>query len=326
MKREHKERVRLDYARTKVSYPTRVELAHKLERLIGAAIDKVKAHLPEGKDWNEVSDRISEITLRLSGYAEPGYKDPECGVIATANWNTVDKWNHETQKHTLEPGGDLPGRLGRIFEHRYGVELEWSDEWEECCDCMQLVRTSANSYGWVRSYWWPEDGDGLLCHECVKKDPSDYLAWLEGNPDHALTIDIDIEKLGYTKLEGDFETGFHSGQDASPKLVAKALKKQGIERFIFKIDGVGQFDVSWSVYIHDEELEKFDRSEWAAAKTDGPSISEGLKRALQGASKQQAELRAQGAKGPIYSKCDAETGTAKTREIGPQEWIDGIKE
>lgn len=38
--------------------------------------------------------------------------------------------------------------------------------------------------------------------------------------------------------------------------VAKELQAKGIERFLFQLDSVGQFDGRWSVYVHESEKKK----------------------------------------------------------------------
>ena len=49
------------------------------------------------------------------------------------------------------------------------------------------------------------------------------------NAPSCLTISVELEEHGYVLVEGGFENGFYRGQDADPRLIAKALKDQGIE-------------------------------------------------------------------------------------------------
>lgn len=90
-------------------------------------------------------------------YAEPGYTDPECGIIATGNWNSVDE-------------DDMPERLSELLE-RLGVSCEWSDEWSSCGGCGKLVRTEPDCYDWEPSYHI-SDSD-IYCRECRAPDTSD---------------------------------------------------------------------------------------------------------------------------------------------------------
>jgi hypothetical protein len=69
------------------------------------------------------------------------------------------------------------------------------------------------------------------------------------------TIDnIDPEDYGYVKQSDRYENGWHPGQNDDPKAIAKALREKGYRRFLFQVDNVGQFDLRFSVYIHQEEL------------------------------------------------------------------------
>jgi hypothetical protein len=180
-----------------------------------------------------------EIELHTEGYAEPGYTDPESGIIATGNWNDPP----------------TPERVTRIFE-KLGIEIEWGDEWAACDECHKLFRTQPDSYMWRRSYWLDEmDGD-IRCRECVLEDPTDMLEQLEGKDDRALTFDMDLAAHGYVRQDGEYESGWHPGQDDNPKTIADTLRAKGIGRFLFKVDGVGQFDVRFSLWVHESEVSR----------------------------------------------------------------------
>ena len=77
--------------------------------------------------------------------------------------------------------------------------------------------------------------------------------------------DIDPEDFGYVKANRDddayndsYECGWHPHQTDNPRIIADNLRNRGIERFLFRIDGVGQFDVAFSVYVHESEADKLD--------------------------------------------------------------------
>lgn len=114
--------------------------------------------------------------MHYNGYAEPGYTDPECGLIATGNWNEITSWTDGERKLISK----LPERLGRLFE-KMGIETEWSDEWATCSDCGKLVRTEPDGYSWKPSYTLGE-GD-LLCNECKTDDPDDESDESDDEPD-----------------------------------------------------------------------------------------------------------------------------------------------
>ncbi len=208
------------------------------------------AEAADGKGY-WIRNHIEEIQLH-SGYAEPGYSEPECGIIATGNWNTIDKWNKETNKHDLI--SDLPKRVGDIFE-KMGIPCEWSDEWSQCGSCYKLIRTSPDSYSWQANYWLG-DGD-ITCAECVKSDPEAYIEAHESDHHMFLSIeDIDPADHGYVLVNDEpYESGWHPGQTDDPKVVAKELVDKGITRFVFRKDENSQFYSKWSVYVHESEAD-----------------------------------------------------------------------
>ena len=258
--------------------------------------------------------RLSEIQLHVAGFAEPGYDDPKSGIVASGNWNSISKWD-EVQ-HTSVAIDDSPKRVGEALESM-GVELEWSDEWEACAECGKLVRTQADSYGWKRSYW--ETDNGAICHECVIKSPAGYLGSLEGDVQSCVTLDLDLTTLGYTLIGDDYANGLYGGQCADPKAIGAALQKQGITRFVFRLYDVGQFDMHFSVYIHDSELPLLDKGAFDSAPKDAaedPAIL--MQRGLQAAS---AIVRPAGAEGVQVIKVVGDQATASI--VSPQDFIDG---
>jgi hypothetical protein len=205
--------------------------------------------------------------------------DFDAEVVAVGNWNTLDEYDRVKRERVDLPGGDLPKRLGDALE-RIGVELDWTDCTTTCDECNKLLNTNPTHYGWQPSY---VSGDGFLtCEECI--DPAEYLESLEGDGRKALNISsIDPTEHGYTAMQEDFQRGFHRGQDADPCIIAKALEKRGIKRFLFRIDDIGQFDVRFSVYVHEDD-ENFDLVEDGEqlpdSECDGPSVSAAMERGL----------------------------------------------
>lgn len=271
-------------------------------------IDNARAKATKVK-CREAESRVEDIYLRAA-YAEPGYTS-KSGCIATGNWNAVKKYENNEFKLVC----DIPAKLGEALE-KLGVDLEWSDEWATCEACNKLIRTSANSYSWQPSYWDGE-GCGYYCHECVKAAPQGYLESLEGSTKHCETIGLDLTAHGFVQLLDNLQNGWHGGQSADPKVIGKALRELGIERFIFKLDSVGQFDIQFSVFVHESEIDKADGK---TIKTDGADPAEGLKRALQQASIQHAQHKGGGI---VVSKCDTATGTCETKVVSPEDFVAG---
>jgi hypothetical protein len=260
----------------------------------------------------EGRNRIEEVQLHTAGVVEPGYDSD--AIVATGNWNDCTRYNRETrQSETIE---DVPSRLGSVLE-KMGVTIEWLDEWDACGECSRLVRTRADSYSWKPSY--VSTDSGLVCFECI--DPAEHLESLEGNPRTANTIEtIDPAQHGYTLIQGDFEHGFHPGQDADPKVIADSLRKLGVCRFLFQIDRNGQFDTRFSVYVHNDELPELDPAAWKAAPKDGPSVAEAMERGLKAATVAASQL-ADG-EGVKVATVHAD-GTATAKLVSPEDFIAG---
>lgn len=255
--------------------------------------------------------RIEIIELYGQGYAEPGYTDPEAGVIALGNWNDVTRFVNG-QSVTLD---NFPSRVARLLE-QIGVELHWCDEWTVCDACGKLVRLKPDSYGWKPSY--RSDDDGLTCLECLQASAADYLLKLEGNHNRANTISgIDPADHDYVLVQDDFEHGFHDGQDADPKRIARALEEQGIRRYLFNLDSTGQFDLRFSVYVHESEIGQLNREQFDGAETDGPSVASALRLGLADAARQMDALPPDGIKWATV-KTD---GTAEVRLVTPAEFV-----
>lgn len=164
-------------------------------------------------------------------YGEPGYSDPERGIIF-ANWNKVSR-----------PVQD--------WLESHGYSLEWSDEWIVSHETNKAYRTSPDSYGWLPSYVLTEDCDILGVDEIRNGDCIDsYIEHLLNSDRAADTFGIDWTKHGFRKLNPDaYESGFHPGQTDDPrKILAAAQAEYPLDDFLFSIDSKGQFDVNFSLW------------------------------------------------------------------------------
>lgn len=260
-------------------------------------------------------NHLEEVQLCSEGYAEPGYSDPDSGVIAFGNWNSVSRFDGD-KFQTID---DAPARVASLME-KAGVKLEWSDEWSCCDQCGKAVRTKPDCYAW-QPYYWDNDGH-ISCGDCLEDDPADYLEYHEGRDDRCLTISIDPEEHGYVLLQDDFQHGFHPGQNADPKLIAEALRDQGIERCLFRLDNTSQFDISFSVFVHEDELSSLDHDAFDRSPKNGPSVAAGVQQALQDASEQMCRLPNVAGHAKV-AKCDPAIGTARVKLVTPEELLEG---
>ncbi len=167
-------------------------------------------------------------------YAELGYTNPTRGILF-ANWN------------------HLPRELSDVLE-RYGYAIEWSDEWATCDDCSNAVRISADSYGWRRAYYMLDDCS-IVCHECARKDLDSFEEYLLNNANVADTFDIDWSARGFVKHNArHYENGWHPGQNDDPREIVKHLASD--LEWLFAIPSVGQFDVSFDLWVRPIESEE----------------------------------------------------------------------
>lgn len=196
------------------------------------------------------------------GYAD-GSDAPK--GIAYANWNDDDRYVRAgetieddgaqlriSQGERVKAPGKIMSRLCAVLE-RMGVQIEWSDGVTTCDGCNLLVQTQPDSYGWQPAY--VETDDGLTCSKCLEGDEETYLEGLEGTTKGCIES-INPSDHSYVRIAENLQRGWHSGQDADPRVIAKALRAKGVERFIFQIDDVSQFDATFSVYVHTDEADK----------------------------------------------------------------------
>ena len=84
----------------------------------------------------------------------------------------------------------------------------------------------------------------------IEEDPSWYVEeYLLNDPSHCNVFDIDLASLGFTRIDQEFETGWHPGQTDEPQKVFERLQEEMPDHdFIFDLRSKGQFDISWSVW------------------------------------------------------------------------------
>lgn len=172
------------------------------------------------------------VTDCANTYGEPGYMDPEKGVLL-ANWNDVSE------------------RLGDYLEAQ-GYKLEWSDEWTTVDG--KAYRTQADSHDWrptavVPPEWCEFLVPGHGADEAIQVFASDTAETVGAVP--YWVSDDDLLEAGFELHAGDYETGWHPGQTDDPKKIAKTLlaKDGPARRVVFQITDINQFDTHWRVWF-----------------------------------------------------------------------------
>lgn len=288
-----------------------VNVFRRINWAIQAALASVKS---DSARW-----QINGMEVHSAGYAEPGCSDPESGAVVLGNWNNITKYDEETG--SFKTVDDTPKRLAEIFE-KLGADIHWSDCWTTCNECCALVQTEPDCYSWSPSYVIM--GGGIWCHDCL--DAEEYLESIEDTGQ--VNSIFDPSDHDYVLVESDFERGLHRGQDADPEIIGKLMRGAGFSRWILNLESKGQFDVSFSLWLHEEEAEKNDGEGIILAKriieqgnTDGPSVAGAMERGLKEVSRQSEQLRKEGATGILVSKIGMDGTT--TKEISNQDFVDG---
>lgn len=174
----------------------------------------------------------------FEGYAEPGRESNQ--PVLLGDFNHVDQKDQD-------------------FLEQMGYELEWEDEWIECYNCYKIFRIVPNSYSWQMSGAVLE-GEAL-CADCLTEDPGDYIETFLNNPTNAITYPVaekfDLEHRGFTKLDNsNFHAGWYDNRNDDPKeILAGLLEKNPSGKYLFVLTGQGQFEISFTVYELDKEIE-----------------------------------------------------------------------
>lgn len=142
-----------------------------------------------------------------------------------------------------------------------GYEIWWDDTSIRCENCSKFVNTQPAYYGDIVKYKFVEDH--ISCTGCMEKDikeyglDSDYFEYFVDNVNdclnwHLISTD-DLEKLGYTLAFDNMENGFHQGQTDTPQeAIDRYMLDNDLDSMpyhVFYLDTVGQFDVSFSMYV-----------------------------------------------------------------------------
>lgn len=160
-------------------------------------------------------------------YGEPGYTTDKDGILF-GNWNDVPE---TTAK-----------RLERSFE------LEWYDEWYIDYNRSKCYRTQGDSYHWTPSVVFFDCSEPITIDD-AKDDPESYLEFLHNNSERAECFDLDLESLGYEKVNTDYyESGWYGCNDSPDKILSDLLTKDSEGIYIFANLRQEQFRTMFDVY------------------------------------------------------------------------------
>lgn len=116
----------------------------------------------------------------------------------------------------------------------FATEDSWvyADESFVCWECGKCFRIETTGYA---NFW--VCNDGILCKDCVKKEPEPYVEYLTNNPNTANTLldKEDFEKLGFVVGNQTFENGLYGVNDNPTEIFNNILKEHPNAEVVFDI-------------------------------------------------------------------------------------------
>src|SRR5690606_18920411 len=166
------------------------------------------------------------------------------------SWNDIESFVKNV-KSVLELEEDTKDyEIERILDGTF----VFSDEYTTCNDCNGVIRTSPDSYHWQPNFYI---GDGfIVCGDCFREEMDYQEAYLEdkiNNPKSAvngLLSEVDIEHLGFTKIDEEYEDGWYHVND-NPEVIYNNLKDR-FEEVLFYVNNVEQFRINFIVFVRGE--------------------------------------------------------------------------
>ena len=263
--------------------------------------------------WRDIETLVNEYnSIPKDEYAMNGdiRRDSVSGEYVQ---NAIEKYGWDSVKSPFfsDPDkSDIEEILG---------DWGFSDEYDMCSDCGNVIRTSPDSYSWTPEYW--QSDNGIFCGDCI--EPQNYIENIKNKLEGCYLVDpIDY---GWVRIREDYESGLYEGANDNPEKILELLKGAGID-VLFKVYP-SQFSQVFEVYVPQSMKVKTDGilEDGDVKYAHGHSPAEICKRYLDDASRKIAELQKRGKRGILYSRPDKD-GNAIVRVVSPEEFIEGIKE
>lgn len=223
------------------------------------------------KKWDIVVEIIKYIDDNYETYGNVDvnlYEDSEgSNILVFDSTNSKEKFNDLVKNmlfvesiELVEPTWNTNScdfYIEEITEGRW----TYSDEGYVCDGCGKWHNfENMNGVGYANYHVF----DGyVLCENCIKKDPDDYVDALLDNPDRANTIlnSDDLYNLNFNKINKyHFENGMYGDNDNPKKILAKAKEEYPDMEFIFSIRKIyNPFTTQFDLYGRDMELVGYDK-------------------------------------------------------------------
>lgn len=150
----------------------------------------------------------------------------------------------------LKPGFEPKDKYDTSVLDELNIDYGFSDEWSACDNCGKLIRTEPNSYSWVPDFFVDNEKGEIICGDCVREDPREYLETLYNNPEVANTIlsTSDLEAQGFERIGETYENGWYDRNDSPEEILNKALEEHPNGVFVFSITTQGQFATQFELW------------------------------------------------------------------------------
>ncbi|RLI66731.1 MAG: hypothetical protein DRO67_00625 [Candidatus Asgardarchaeum californiense] len=199
----------------------------------------------------------------------------------------------------------------------FGIESGFDDEYSLCAcgNCNNIVRTSADSYQWMP----PLDlGEGYISDECVSDGGYDEeILEYYANEAKSLPEERTPFNLGLIQVNTDtYQNGLHPGMDDSPEPILSKFAEANIDVW-FQVYS-NQFNIDFDVYVKSKDEDRATAILEGTNTYQGHSTAGNCEKALKSLDTSSVD-----AEGIQVSKVDTSTGTATTKIISKQDFIDG---
>lgn len=208
-------------------------------------------------DWDDVYEVNYAVIKKIVPEALELYE--QAGLIKERSWGHGKvlkdvRINNEVPEIVKNAFDEHNIKWYNVVESVLGCEWGFSDEYTICDDCGNIIRTSPDSYHWQPDFYV---GYGfIVCGKCFRETNDyikEYISEKINNPKNAvngLLSEEDIEKLGFIKLNNEYESGWYS-VNHDPEKIYESLSKD-FKEVLFYVNNVEQFRINFIVFVRGE--------------------------------------------------------------------------
>lgn len=206
--------------------------------------------LKEGTEENknkDITDKLQALWDDGNVYFDTADDDGELFLIVDG-WEDVHKIQ-KILKPEFEPSDEYDTS---VLDEFFSDEWGFRDEYAKCDECGKLIRTAPDSYSWTPDFFVDDNSVEVICGDCVRENPSDYIGWLLEKPEERANTILskdDLEEIGFEKVDGDYENGWYDKHDSPSEILSKAYDEHPDALFIFNISGQGQFATQFELWM-----------------------------------------------------------------------------